>query len=261
MDDEDEDSFAARSDKWARKLAWLADADRDKAEERVDRLAGDRELAADLRSSGFAGRNYEAFANEIARYGWAVIRGWIYKGQIATEVKRKGFGALEPEPRRGAMIEEAESLADETVVLALTGFRDKVLLPGKWDPAKGASLRTYFVGQCLLQFSNVYKTWRRQELRSYVEPWQSDIDRELDDFEDGSAESTPGPDEGAALREELRRAFGKITDPRARAAFYLSATHGYTHDEIGQKLGITGKAVESVLARARLQVKEGRETA
>ncbi|PVW02984.1 RNA polymerase sigma factor [Microbacterium sp. Gd 4-13] len=248
---------------WATDQAWLADADRDRAEERFDRLAGDRDLAAALQASGYRGRNYELFANEIAKYGWAVIRAWIYKGQIRGEVKRKGFGALEPEPRHGSMIEDAESLADETVVLALSGFRDKVLVPGKWDPSKGASLRTFFVGQCLLQFSNVYKRWRREELRSYAEPqapppaaaW-------ADDFEESpSTPAAPDASEAAHIKDELRRAFGSIKDERVRSAFYLSVTHGFTHAEIGEKLGMTAKAVESAIARARQQVRENRESA
>ncbi|MBN9200002.1 MAG: sigma-70 family RNA polymerase sigma factor, partial [Microbacterium chocolatum] len=238
-------------------------ADRDRAEERFDRLAGDRELTAALQASGYRGRNYELFANEIAKYGWAVIRGWIYKGQIRGEVRRKGFGALEAEPRPGSMIEDAESLADETVVLALSAFRDKVLIPGKWDPGKGASLRTFFVGQCLLQFSNVYKRWRREELRSYAEPQAPPPDAAwADDFEEGS--STPvAPDasEAAHIKDELRRAFGSIKDERVRSAFYLSVTHGFTHAEIGEKLGMTAKAVESAIARARQQVRENRESA
>lgn len=250
-------------DEWATNLAWLADADRDRAEEKFDRLAGDRDLAAALRASEYQGRNYDLFAKEIAKYGWAVIRGWIYKGQIHSEVKRKGFGALEPEPRPGAMTEDAESLADETVVLALTAFRDKVLIPGKWDPAKGASLRTFFVGQCLLQFSNVYKRWRREELRSYAEPQAPPAPANwTDDFEDGpSTPLAPDASEAAYVKDELRRAFGKITDERVRLAFYLSVTHGYTHAEIGRKLGMSEKAVESALARARQQIRENREPA
>ncbi|WP_262364467.1 RNA polymerase sigma factor [Arthrobacter echini] len=265
VDDQDEEFFVDESSDhraWAQNLGWLADADRDKALERVDRLAGDRELAAALRLDGFSGQNYDAFANEVARYGWAVIRGWIYKGQIAAEVKRKGFGALDPEPRPGALVEDAESLADETVVLALTAFREQVLLPGKWDPAKGASLRTFFVGQCLLQFSNVYKTWRRQEIRSYVEPWEPEVDRESDELDQGFADPTvPSVEESSVRWDEIRQALSTVSDQRARSAFFLSSYYGYTHDEVGRKLGISGKAVESALARARLQMKKGRETA
>lgn len=247
---------------WAKAQAWLADADRDRAEDRVDRLAGDRELAAALRAEGYRGRNYDLFANEIAKYGWAVIRGWIFKGQIRSEVKRKGFGALEPEPRIGSMLEDAESLADETVVLALIAFRDKVLVPGKWDPTKGASLRTFFVGQCLLQFSNVYKRWRREELRSYAEPQAPPTAAWVDDFEESpSTPVAPDASEAAQAKDELRGAFGRIKDERVRSAFYLSVTHGFTHAEIGEKLGMTAKAVESSIARARQQVRENRESA
>ncbi len=249
--------------KWAVRQAARADRERDQAEERVDRLAGDRDLAEALRVDGFQGRNYDFFATEIAKYGWSVIRGWIYKGQIRGEVARKGFGSLEPEPRWGAMVEDAESLADETVVLALRGFRDNVLIPGRWDPSKGASLRTFFVGQCLLQFSNVYRKWHGQELRSYAEPQAPPSTIEwADEFEDGP--TTPlGPDasESAQIKDELRRAFGKITDERVRSAFYLSAVHGFTHAQIGEKLGMTAKAVESAMARARQQVRKNLESA
>jgi len=63
------------------------------------------------------------------------------------------------------------------------------------------------------------------------------------------------------ITDELRRAFGSITDSRARSAFYLSAVHGYSYGEIGRKLDMTSKAVESALARARVQAKKRRETA
>ena len=53
---------------WATDQAWLADADRDHAAERVHRLAGDRELAVALRANGYRGRDYELFANEIAKW-------------------------------------------------------------------------------------------------------------------------------------------------------------------------------------------------
>jgi RNA polymerase sigma factor (sigma-70 family) len=248
---------------WAAQQAVAADRERDRSEERVDRLAGDRDLAAALQADGFQGRNYDFFATEIAKYGWAVIRGWIYNGQIRGEVARKGFGALDPEPRPGAIIEDAEGLADETVVLALSAFRDKVLVPGTWDPSKGASLRTFFVGQCLLQFSNVYKRWRREELRSYAEPQAPPATAEwADEFEEGpSTPLAPDASETAQIKDELRRAFGRITDERVRSAFYLSVTHGFTHAQIGEKLGMTAKAVESAIARARQQVRENLESA
>ncbi len=99
VDDQDEEFFVDESSDhraWTQNLGWLADVDRDKAMERVDRLAGDRELAAALRLDGFIGQNHDAFANEIARYGWAVIRGWIYKGQIARRSSMTGAAESTP---------------------------------------------------------------------------------------------------------------------------------------------------------------------
>ncbi|WP_315551884.1 sigma factor-like helix-turn-helix DNA-binding protein [Microbacterium aurum] len=102
----------------------------------------------------------------------------------------------------------------------------------------------------------------REELRSYAEPQAPRTAAWADDFEESP--STPvGPDasEAAQAKDELRRAFGSIKDERVRSAFYLSVTHGFTHAEIGEKLGMTAKAVESAIARARQQVRENRESA
>lgn len=44
-----------------------------------------------------------------------------------------------------------------TVVNALGAFLDIALKKGNWSPTKGASLKTYFIGQCKIQFANVYK--------------------------------------------------------------------------------------------------------
>lgn len=230
-------------------LAWLADADRDRREERLQRLEGDRDLAETLRAANFAGRDYDTFANEIAKYGLAVIRGWIYKGMIRAKVQEK-WGLLEPEPRPGAMIEDADGLADETVVHALNAFRDTVLIPGKWDPQRGASLRTFFVGQCLLQFSNVYKSWCREQRRNYAQPVDLDL------VEDGiMGRQPPEADERAIITDQLRHAFGKIADERSRTVFYLNAL-GHSHRDIATKLSMTEKAVESVMGRVRRQIRD-----
>jgi len=236
------------------KLAWLADADRDQADERMARLEGDRVLADTLAASNYEGPNYVAFANEIAKYGLAVILGWIYRGLIWSKIKEKSWGSIEPEPWPGSLIEDAQSLADETVVKALVVFREKVLLPGRWDPRKGASLRTFFVGQCLKQFCNVYRDWRREQLRNFINTTG------LDQFENTPViDGDPGLQ--TARQEELSAVFGKITDERARAAFYLQAIHGHTYKEIGEKLSMTEKAVESAIARARAQLGNGENIA
>lgn len=49
---------------------------------------------------------------------------------------------------------------------ALDRFRADVLLAKKWDYRKGASLRTYFIGQCLIRFANIYRRWWGGEVRN-----------------------------------------------------------------------------------------------
>lgn len=129
-----------------------------------ERLAGDAELVMWLALNGFQGRDYDEFANELAKYGLGVMVAWIRKGVIFGKCRDRGIVGL-PEPPTGALTapDIAEELAYETVARALAYFRSRVLMTGKWNPAKGASLKTYFIGQCLFQFRDVYRAWRQQE--------------------------------------------------------------------------------------------------
>jgi hypothetical protein len=42
-----------------------------------------------------------------------------------------------------------------------------VLRRQRWDYRKGASLRTYFIGQCLSRFANVYRRWYTNEQNNH----------------------------------------------------------------------------------------------
>jgi len=44
-------------------------------------------------------------------------------------------------------------------------FIGEVLKPGKWDYRRGATLKTYFIGACLLQFANVFHLWATGQRR------------------------------------------------------------------------------------------------
>lgn len=121
-------------------------------------LTADRELLDRLMWEGYAGPDYERFADRLARYGYAVVNAWCLKGLIFSRCADKGWTL----PRARITPDDATELAAETVTIALVKFRETVLIPRKWDPAKGASLNTFFVGQCLLRFLNVYRRWHRE---------------------------------------------------------------------------------------------------
>lgn len=229
------------------------DAVRESTSEKLARLEGDQRLIVALQERQFQGTHYVYFATVLAQYGVAVIRAWIRDGKILHKVRDRGFGALAPEPWTGALTDDpdtGEELALETVARALVTFRDKVLVPGKWKPDGGASLKTFFVGQCLMQFGNVYRPWLTQisqERRTL--PVEDESLGFLADF-------LEGPERAVSDKDQVQRAFGKIKDERVRTAFYLKAIHGFTYQEIAHKMGITDKSLEALITRARRESRE-----
>ena len=92
----------------------------------------------------------------------------VVHGKVFAEVVKVGQ-PVTPCPTWWLNDETVTSLADETVALAINKFQ-RVLMAGKWEAGKGASLATYFVGQCKFQFSNVYRSWFASEKRHSEEP-------------------------------------------------------------------------------------------
>lgn len=204
--------------------------------ESVDRLAADVELINLLMWAQYAGADWLKFREVLARYGVAVLHKWILSGQIFRECATKGFGAV----RRRRRVDEDEALgiAGETVAHAIRFFRERVLIPGVWNPAKGASVRTYFVGACVLHFPNIYGRVRGGER---LEP------RLVPDSEEGvpvasleDARPFSRPDH----RAELLRHFDDLPDEETKI-MVRGRVEGYSDEEIGRTLNTTRKGVET----------------
>ena len=213
---------------------------------RKERLAADVDLLTWLALHRFAGRAYERFAEELAKYGYAVMIAWIKKGIILGRCRQRGLGGLS-EPPVGAFArpDVADELAGETVAKALRHFRDDVLMKGKWDPTRGATIKTYFIGQCLIRFPNIYRSWHANEAR----PDAVLVDNN-DLLEDLAGAGGVDPADLAVIRQEIETRFDDISDERLKAAFMLTAA-GLSQREIGGVLGMTEKAVERMLAYYR----------
>lgn len=213
---------------------------------RKERLAADADLLIWLALHRFAGGAYNRFAEELAKYGFAVMIAWIKKGLILGRCRQRGFGGL-PEPPVGAFAraDVAEELAGETVAKALRHFRDDVLMKGRWDPNRGATIKTYFIGQCLIRFPNIYRSWFANEAGQ---------DAVLVDnaslLEDLAGAGGVDPADLAVIRQEIEARFDDISDERLKAAFVLTAV-GLSQREIGGVLGMSEKAVERMLAYYR----------
>lgn len=233
---------------------WLQDERLD-VDERLQRLLGDADVLGDIRKDGFAGVRYEEFATELARYGIAVISAWISRGQIFARCAHKGLRLSRPPRGEAISSDDALELALETVAIALKHFRDDVLVPGVWDPARGASLRTFFIGQCLLRFPNVYRRWQLEVTkRSMVIEDRIDL-TDLQETHNVAHDVERDVISALAASEQLRH----IKNPLTRRAIVMTS-QGWSQAEIADELGMTTKAVERMLANERTRARRRKET-
>ena len=130
----------------------------------MSRLRADAELLGRLNTDGFRGPGWGRFVDVLVEYGCAVLTAWTATGAIYGHVARQARIRLE-EPPVEITPEDAEDLAAETVADALGRFRDRVLAVGRWDPRRGASLATYWIGYCILRFPDVYRRWLTAQRR------------------------------------------------------------------------------------------------
>lgn len=222
--------------------AWLADPAFDRPNADVDRLAGDLDLYNTLALSGFSGADYDYFADELARYGLAVIGAWVRSGLIYSKCRDRGFGGL-PSPERELDIDDVESITNETVGRAVVKFRETVLLTRRWDPSRGASLRTFFIGQCLIRFANVYRGWFAEQTRN----------QPTDELLEGQHPLVRPHDravDGMVAQDEL----ASIRDPRLKRALVWTAA-GWQQSEIARELDVSEKTVERMLGNHRQRIR------
>lgn len=224
----------------------LDDFDDSAEAQHVDRLEGDVDLHLTLALQGFQGPDYERFADVVARYGYAVIRGWLRSGLIYKRVRDLTGAGLQPAPVDALLRDDAaDEVALEVVAHAVRAFREHVLLKKRWDPTKKASLKTYFVGQCLMQVPNVYRRWLA-ETRTWSD---TRADQQLSELADRASGDPRGDPAALAVQEAiLAEALASIPNPRTRVALLLTA-QGYDQTEIAEQIGTTRKAVERLIAK------------
>lgn len=211
--------------------------------ERLRQLAADEILVHDLQWDGFAGPRWDALAHALVEYGYQVILAWIVSGVIFSKCREKGLqgASLGPHLMERAVRDAAE-LAWDVVGEGIVGFREEVLKRRIWRADRGASLKTFFVGQCLIKFVGVLRVWRKAIGRLEM-PVQVVVD-------DRSAFAR-APDEVAIARSRVGELLRDISDPILRSILILSAA-SYPYEQIADMLDLnSAKAVEARLYRYR----------
>lgn len=226
---------------------------------RLARLEADTELMFRLSIEGFEGSAWREVSGALIDYGFQVMRAWIVTGQVFGKMAAKGRRVPDP-PGSGIPREDALVLASDTVADAIVDFRDRVLKRGLWNASKGASLTTYFIGNCLIfQFPNLYRSWRREYLRSTrQEALQNDGER---DHPALIARSKGDPAQEVVSADHTERTVREILEPirgETNRAILLLRSEGFGVDEIAEALDLEYAAVESRLYRARQKIRQRR---
>lgn len=213
------------------------------AEQFAERLAADENILALAMQEQFAGPVSDRLRTALAEYGYAVLAAWIKTGLIFRKCSEKNIRVSDP-PRDGFAFGEVEDLAVDTVALGLAKFQSNVLSKSTWDRKKGASLTTFFVGQCLFQWPLVYERWCRCKTRDAR--LASALSRE-----DAAVDMThPDPSVEVEMKARVKELLAGVDNPVTRRIVVLKAK-GYAQAEIAEILGITVGALESRLHRLR----------
>ena len=198
----------------------------------------------------FTGRPWDRFSRELARYGLGVLRAWIRYGTIYGKAKALtgyGLGRIEGWPND----EVVEDIAADTVVAALIYFRDKVLMTHRWQSSGGASLGTFFVGQCLYQFANIYRSALRAELER-IEHATTPID----DVPEDRFDIIKGIEATIVANDTVAEAMALLSTDRARRALFMQE-HGFSQREIADELGLPdAKSVENLIGYQLRQLRK-----
>ncbi|MEV4513540.1 sigma-70 family RNA polymerase sigma factor [Dactylosporangium sp. NPDC049525] len=208
--------------------------------EDVQRRSGDEQLRARLAAVGFEGPDYDLFARELAAYGIAVCIAKLETGAIFRDCAdlNRPCGA----PPSNWSHQDRRTLAQDTVAEGLLLFHRKGLVEGDWKPTGGASLKTYFIGACVLRFADVYRAWQKEMIRWGL--WERVAAA-------GAARQRPPEDPAdiVAVWDRIQRGLQDL-DPRTREAIILTE-RGYTQSEIADLMGLSVRGVEGLLYRHR----------
>lgn len=205
-------------------LSWTAEAD--------------RTLYSRLEETCFKGPEYDFFVEALVSYAYPVLRRWIASGEVVAQLARlrKPIEPLRDYPHLPDV--DIEELVQDTLVAGLKLFTDRARAGTGWSAGRGASLSTYFLGACLLEFPGTYRRWRRVHKKN-VEIATAEPPDSL----------APDPADLVIQEQQIREILGGLSEP-TRLVLTLAAA-GYSHAEIAEILDTTPRAVEGRLYRAR----------
>lgn len=191
----------------------------------------------------------------VREYFWIVgfkaVKKLLKTGKVAQACLAYGRPVtFQFEDRR--LLTESRDLRDEltaeVLLYAVPLFFDRLQ---HWEPERGASLTTYFVGACVRVFKSAYSSWARSRERKWISS-----SRLAEAAFDPSQPFT----EQVAIEDTIRQVFD-FAKPNQRPVLALLYS-GYSQVEAAQELGLSPRAVEGRMYQLRKHlvqaVKDGR---
>lgn len=222
----------------------------EEAARRLDRMAQDHVHIEMLRGEGFEGPNYELFKTTLALYGYPVMRAWIRRRQIWGLTATRGRPVRCREAVRDHLtrdLDDRQELAMEVVARALVFFRQHALLDGKWTPAGGANITTFFAGACIAVFPNACRVWLKEyEMDQEVD--RLDIEQ-MNDMLD--PRSGTGPEERVLQIDLFETALKAASTDRLRRALASVVLDDAQYAEIAEHEGTSESAIKQLFYRFR----------
>jgi DNA-directed RNA polymerase specialized sigma24 family protein len=215
---------------------------------RAERLRADQMLVEAVLEQGIGGSRHRALEDALIRYAVPVLKHVLSDGQIVSKATKFGRPPVPPDAWLDFTDDERQEFAHEMVANALPVFTKAVFEERRWTPRRGASLKTYFVNACILQFARLQEQWLNH--RRAVRPTGLEIDPDA---------FAPVPDLAVtvSIQDEVSRLLSKVPDEKLREVLVLRGA-GWNAEDAAQQAGLTPKAAEGRLARFRRGLKEER---
>lgn len=225
----------------------LAEFDELAEARRLERIA-EEEIITLLQLQAFDRRTPEwrTVASALIEYGYSVFMAWTVTGVVRHMAARhaggRGVNGLARLPERLQLThDDAHALVADLIATSVEAFRTRTLMDPRrtWRADGGASLKTYFVGRCLMELPDAYERWERAERFSGLEL--------LDSTDDGRH----GQDVESAGVADVR--IDELVDIEVRVMFELQLA-GYSLLEIADVLTEAGYAHTEGSVRTRMSL-------
>jgi DNA-directed RNA polymerase specialized sigma24 family protein len=225
----------------------------DHAAQMLERACSDADWLGRLRRQGCEGHGYDLIKQGLTSYALPVVNAFVRDRTIYVLTARRGRPVQCPEwvkCRLSADKDDRSELVAEVLVDALRLFRRDGLMGGRWDPRRGASLPTYFVGSAVSVFPNTFRRWMREFTLGHGHEVVGEVDAD--------ARAPDDPEAIACANDLLRRVLATM-DSGPLHDTIIALIRDTPCAEVAARYGISEAALKQKLYRWRKGIRDQEE--